>query len=104
MGDMGFQAFKGESNEVVLDLRPERGADATGLHMQNFLAAVRSRKRADLHDGLENAVPSANLCHLANISYRTGRKLTIEDGPKFKNDPEATKMVTRPEYRKPYTV
>ena len=104
MGDAGFQAFKGESNEVIMDERPERGADATGLHMQNFLAVCRSRKREDLHDGLENAVPSAGLCHLANISYRTGRKLTLEAGPKFVNDPEANKMLTRPVYRKPYAV
>ena len=104
MSDAGFQAFKGESNEVIMDERPERGADATGLHMQNFLAACRSRKQAELHDGLENAVQSAGLCHLANISYRTGRKLTLEAGPKFVGDSEANKMLTRPVYRKPYVV
>lgn len=103
MSDAGFQAFKGESNELIMDLRPERGQDATGLHMQNFLAACRSRKREDLHDGLDNAILSAGLCHLANISYRVGRKLTLEAGPKFVNDTEANKLITR-EYRKPYVV
>ncbi len=103
MSDAGFQAFKGESNELVMDERPERGQDATGLHMQNFLAACRSRKREDLHDGLDNAYLSAGLCHLANISYRVGRKLTLEPGPRFANDPEANKLITR-EYRKPYVV
>jgi hypothetical protein len=49
-------------------------------------------------------VLSADLCHLANISYRTGRKLTVEPGPKFAGDSEATKMVTRPQYRKGYEV
>ena len=43
------------------------------------------------------------MCHLANISYRVGRKLTLANGPKFVNDPEATKLLTR-DYRKPYTV
>jgi hypothetical protein len=34
-----------------------------------------------------------------------GRKLTIDPaGPKFTGDAEATKMVTRPVYRKPYEV
>lgn len=105
MSDAGFQAFKGESNELTMEERPERGpgGDATGLHMQNFLAACRSRNQKELHDGLENAVISASMCHLANISYRVGRKLNLSAGPKFVNDPEANKMLTR-DYRKGYAV
>jgi hypothetical protein len=103
MNDVGFQAFKGESNELVMDERSEKGSDATALHMQNFLAACRSRNRSELHDGLDNAYLSASLCHLANISYRVGRKLTLESGPTFKNDAEANKLLTR-DYRKPYVV
>jgi hypothetical protein len=106
MSDQGFQAFKGESNELIMVERPERlpGGDATSLHMQNFLAACKSRNYKDLHDEIGNAYLSAGLCHLANISYRTGHKLTLESGPKFVNDAEATKMLTRPSYRKPYVV
>lgn len=102
MNDEGFQAFKGESNELIADERPE-SKDATGLHMQNFLAACRSRNYKDLHDEIANAYPSAALCHLANISYRVGRRLTLSEGPKFVNDPEADKLLTR-DYRKPYVV
>jgi hypothetical protein len=88
-----------------MEERPERGADnTTMLHMQNFLACVRSRNEKELHDPLSNAILSADLCHLANISYRVGRKLTIEAGPKFTGDAEATKMITRDVYRKPYVV
>jgi hypothetical protein len=106
MSDMGFQAYKGDSSELTMEERPERGVDATGLHMQNFLASVKSRREQDLHDPIANAVPSADLCHLANISYRVGRTLKIEPGPtpKFTGDTEATKMITRPVYRKPYEV
>ena len=107
MSDQGFQAFKGESSELIMEERPERGqpgGDATGLHMQNFLQCCKSRNEKDLHDPLSNAVLSADLCHLANISYRVGRKLTLEAGPKFTGDAEATKMITRPVYRKPYEV
>jgi hypothetical protein len=107
MSDQGFQAYKGESSELIMEGRPERGqpgGDATGLHMQNFLQACKSRKASDLHDPLSNAVLSAGLCHLANISYRSGRKLTLEAGPKFTGDAEATKMLSRPAYRKPYEV
>ncbi|MBI2686513.1 MAG: Gfo/Idh/MocA family oxidoreductase [Acidobacteria bacterium] len=108
MSDQGFQAFKGESNELIMEERPERGAgpgggDPTGLHMQNFLAAVKSRNHKDLHDEISIAVLSASMCHLANISYRVGRKLTLQNGPKFVNDAEATKLLTR-DYRKPYVV
>ena len=104
--DQGFQAFKGESNELVMEELPERGrgGDATNLHMENFLAACKSRNYKDLHDEIGNAYLSAALCHLANISYRTGHKLTLTPGPKFANDPEANKMLTRDVYRKPYVV
>ncbi|HEY3455014.1 MAG TPA: Gfo/Idh/MocA family oxidoreductase [Bryobacteraceae bacterium] len=105
MSDQGFQAFKGESNELVADERAERGPghDPTALHMQNFLSAVHSRNYKELHDEIANAYLSAALCHLGNISYRVGRKLTLTPGPKFANDHEADKLLTR-DYRKPYVV
>ena len=71
--------------------------------MQNFLAAVRSRNYKELNDEIEIANLSAAMCHLANISYRVGRQLTLDNGPKFVNDPEATKLITR-DYREPYVV
>ena len=104
MSDQGFQAYKGDSSELIMEERPERGGDSTGLHMQNFLACVKSRREQDLHDPIVNAVPSADLCHLANISYRVGRALKLEAGPKFTGDAEATKLVSREVYRKPYEV
>lgn len=104
MSDQGFLAYKGESGELIMDERPERGSgDTTGLHMQNFLDACKSRNPKDLHDPIDNAHYSSALCHMANISYRTGRKLHLEAGPKFTGDAEANKMLTR-EYRKPYVV
>jgi predicted dehydrogenase len=106
MSDRGFQAFKGDSNELIMEERPEPmpgGGDATGLHMQNFLAACKSRNYKELHDEIGNAYLSASLCHLANISYRVGRKLTLTPGPRFAGDSEADKLLTR-NYRKPYVV
>ena len=45
---------------------------------------------------------STTLGHLANISYRTGRKLTFDpDKEQFVADQEANRYLTR-EYRKPY--
>jgi predicted dehydrogenase len=106
MDDQGFQAYKGESSELVMEERPERGpgSDGTSLHMENFLAACRSRNVKDLHDPISNAHFSAGLCHLANISYRTGHKLNLGPGPRFTGDAEADKLLTRQPYRKPYVV
>jgi predicted dehydrogenase len=106
MDDMGFQAYKGESSELVMEERPERGpgSDGTSLHMENFLAACRSRNVKDLHDPISNAHFSAGLCHLANVSYRTGHKLNLGPGPRFTGDAEADKLITRQPYRKPYVV
>ena len=106
MGDQGFQAYKGESSELVMEERPERGpgSDGTSLHMENFLAACRSRNVKDLHDPISNAHFSAGLCHLANVSYRTGHKLNLGPGPRFTGDAEADKLITRQPYRKPYVV
>ena len=63
----------------------------------------RSRNAKELHDPIDNAHLSAALCHLGNISYRVGRKLTLEAGPKFVGDSEANKLITR-DYRKPFVV
>lgn len=43
-----------------------------GGHQANFIAAVKSRKQADLNGQIENMHLSTCLCHLANISYRVG--------------------------------
>ena len=50
-----------------------------GDHFGNFLSAVRSRKVEDLHaDILEGHLSSA-LCHLGNISYRLGERITTSE-------------------------
>src|ERR1019366_6976908 len=47
MNDGGFQAYKGESSELIMEERPERpqhgqaGGDTTSVHMENFLSACR---------------------------------------------------------------
>ncbi len=71
-------------------------------HFQNFIDAVRSRKREDLYCEIEEGHLSTALAHLANISYSLGRKLTFDPTTEtFADDAEANKMLTR-EYRAPY--
>jgi predicted dehydrogenase len=110
----GFQVYKGvmvdnakggktEKQEKTMDGKRTVTGD-TGPHMENFLAAVKSRNYKDLHADVEIAVPSADLCHLANTAYRLKRTLKFDDATrKYVGDEEANKMLTR-NYRKPYVV
>ncbi len=76
-----------------------------GNNWANFIAAVRSRRASDQNAPLEEAVPSAALIHLANISYRLGRTLNFDaESWSCKGDPEANRMFTRAAYRPPYVV
>jgi predicted dehydrogenase len=104
LDDDGFQVYKGEKREKVMDVKAERGLNGTGVHMDNFAKAVRSRNYKDLTADVEVGVISANLCHLANIAYRLRRRINFD--PKTwtcTGDAEANRMLTR-EYRKPYVV
>jgi len=73
MSDSGLHAYKGDSSELIMVERPERGGgDSTALHMQNFLAAVKSRREQDLHIRSPTPCRSANLCDgfgLPNTAY-----------------------------------
>jgi hypothetical protein len=49
MSDQGFQAYKGDSSELIMEERPDRGAgDPTGLHMQNFLTFTGDAEAAKM--------------------------------------------------------
>jgi predicted dehydrogenase len=99
----GFQIYKGEKSDKTMDQKADGGKD-TVPHMENFIAACKSRNYKDLHADVEIAVPSADLCHLANVSYRLGRTLKFDpEARHFPGDAEANKMLTR-NYRKPYVV
>ncbi len=100
----GYTVYKGEKNEKVLEEKAAEDEDGTVTHMKNFLAACRSRNHKELNAEIEIGAMSATLGHLANISYRVGRKLEWDDKTKkFVKAPDADKLITR-EYRKPYVV
>jgi predicted dehydrogenase len=100
----GFQVYKGESNEKAMDEKGGGEDSSTALHMKNFLAACRSRNYRELNAEVEIGAMSATLCHLANVSYRVGRKLKVDVAKnRFVNDNEANALLTR-DYRKPYVV
>ncbi|GAB6167493.1 Gfo/Idh/MocA family oxidoreductase [Thermostilla marina] len=64
---------EGESLDVEVEMGPESD------HFRNFMAAVRSRNPKDLNAEIETAHYSAALCHLGNISYRTGGEASFAE-------------------------
>jgi hypothetical protein len=68
--------------------------------MRNFLDCIKSR--ATPISDLESGHRVATVCHLANISLRTGRKLRWDaDREQIVDDAEASRMLVR-EYRAPW--
>ncbi|MFP6649886.1 MAG: gfo/Idh/MocA family oxidoreductase, partial [Pirellulaceae bacterium] len=47
-------------------------------HIINFLSAIRKDKPLSLNSEIEEGYKSTLLCHLGNISYRTGRTLNCD--------------------------
>jgi hypothetical protein len=84
------------SNTVV----DQRGAgfDMDIAHFTNFTNAIT--KGEQLISPYQEIVKSVMLCHLGNISYRTGRALELDNSNgRIKNDKEAMKLWSR-EYEK----
>ncbi len=70
-------------------------------HFANFVKAVRSRQWTDLHADVEVGHLSAALCHLGNISLRTGRAVSegerdkLQQGELLALDAERTETLSR---------
>lgn len=102
----GFQIYLGDDHEPGEGgkVLPGHGDDSLA-HMTNFLKAVRSRKSEELNADVIEGTTSANLAHMANISYRLGRRMTFDlKTENFVNDDEANRMKTRNPFRARYIV
>ena len=85
----------------------EKERDTTGsgskdyvVHARNFLECIKSRQQPICDITSSHGV--ALTCHLANISLRTGRKITWDaQKEQIAGDAEANAMLTRP-YRAPW--
>ncbi len=104
--ERAFQIFLGDKREPGESMQHgEKEIDDTIPHMANFLKAVKSRDTADLTADVAVGTTSAALVHMANISYRLGRKLNFDSTTgSFTADSAANAMSTRPVYRSPYVV
>jgi predicted dehydrogenase len=70
------------------------GADRTDLHVKNFIDCIRSRQKpiADVDAGHRSTL----VAHLANIAYRTGRKIKWDAGrEEVMDDPVVSRYLWR---------
>jgi hypothetical protein len=72
-------------------------------HQQNFINCIRTRKTPNAH--IEQSHKSAGLVHLANLSYRVGKKQLYYDGEKelVTNSDEAN-VISKGTYRPGFEV
>jgi predicted dehydrogenase len=106
-GSLGYLAIDGYNKYYSFmgnEAKPGSTRVERDRHFENFIAAVRSRKREELNAEIEEGAMSCVLMHLANVSYRVGRVLNWDEKTwTVKGDPEANKLLTR-NYRAPYIV
>jgi predicted dehydrogenase len=70
IGEKGWHIEEGDGS------RGQPGPDGQRLHVKNFLDCVRSRNKPNAD--IEIGHLSTRLCHLGNIAFRTGKKLTFD--------------------------
>jgi predicted dehydrogenase len=82
-GSEGYMVSGGYSGGTFFDLQGKKlesfGQGGDEHHFANFLDAVRSRRHEDLTADVLEGHLSAALCHLSNISYRLGEKVSPEE-------------------------
>ncbi|MBC6369122.1 Gfo/Idh/MocA family protein [Algoriphagus sp. AK58] len=102
----GYKQFDRTGKEVKSNLAKNNeggtvlggGGDMSTMHVVNFFNAVRGKEKQN--SNIEDGAVSTLLCHLANISSRTGETLNCD--PKnghITNSPKAMALWTR-EYEK----
>jgi hypothetical protein len=106
-GSEGYMAIEGyNSYKTFLGKKQEPGPSRRegGSNWENFIKAVRSRKREDLNADIEEGHLSSALMHLANISYRVGRSFEFDPAKEqIVKDDKANDMLRR-KYREPFVV
>lgn len=65
------------------------------LHIRNFLECMKSRKRENLNQEIEQGHQSSVLCHAGNIAWRTGKKIRFDSKTETFDDAQANKLVGR---------
>ncbi len=74
-----FYPNGGKEPEPVVKVEPDR--ISRGGNFEEFIRAMRTREKTLLDWDIETAHYSSALCHLANISYRLGTRVTFAGAP-----------------------
>jgi predicted dehydrogenase len=78
-GEAPKGAFYDKAGKKIKDLPDDGSSERLELlHLSNFVAAVRSRKSADLAAEALEGHRSTACCHMANVSYRIGKESAPE--------------------------
>jgi hypothetical protein len=109
-GDKGYLVVNGYgSYATYLGEKREKGPSRTeggemGLHVGNWLDAIRARDMSLQNGPVETGHLASSLAHLGNISYRLGRQLDFDPvAEQFIGDEDANRMRTR-DYRPPFVI
>jgi predicted dehydrogenase len=102
-GDTFGIAFHGEKGTLIIgsggwrveegDGAHGKGGDGQAAHVHNFLDCIRSRQAPNAE--IERLHHSTRLCHLGNIAFRTGKKLTFDSAQEVFHDPDADALLSR---------
>jgi len=108
--------FYGSEGYMVIDLggnwktymgknrEPGPSGSGKGNMFQNFVDAIRANDRSKLVGDISEGHYSCALIHMANTSYRLGRKLEFDPNTEqYVGDDEANTMLSR-EYREPFVI
>jgi len=91
-----------ESGTTVLKMEVpapvKREGSDLDRHTQNFIQALRGE--ATVNAGVDVGHKAAVVAHMGNIAFKTGQKLTWDDGRFRRND--AANMLIQPVYRAPW--
>ena len=95
----GWQVM-GTDSKVIAQ---EKGYFPDEVHQQNFIESIRSRKAPNAN--IEQGQRSATLVHLANLSYRVGKKQLYFDGMKeIILNSDAANLLDKRTYRKGFEI
>lgn len=97
----GFAIYHDKDRTLRKPIYEESGETPLWDHKRNFFECMRSRKQPAAH--AEAGHLSSIVGHLANISYRVGRRLQWDGNSEtVVNDPDANKLLGRDQYRAPW--
>lgn len=91
------EEFQGWGKEGIDRMEPiplqQNQGSGLDLHTVNFIEAVKSRDRSSLNAPMQVGYDAALVCHMGNISYKTGSRIYWDPGQKKFGESGANKLL-----------